>query len=98
MRLRTSFFRHYSVGDLALRILGIDTIRRIFAGATVNGVIGGVFSLASLGDHADLRCLGWRRSRSSTPSSPPSCCSFSAARRCGSERIVLSRKASSPAC
>jgi NHLM bacteriocin system ABC transporter ATP-binding protein len=49
MRLRTSFFRHYSVGDLASRILGIDLIRRILAGQTVNGLISGVFSLASLG-------------------------------------------------
>ena len=49
MRLRTSFFRRYSVGDLALRILGIDAIRRILAGQTLNGLISGVFSLASLG-------------------------------------------------
>lgn len=49
MRLKTSFFRGYTVGDLALRILGIDTIRRILAGQALNGLIGGVFSLASLG-------------------------------------------------
>jgi NHLM bacteriocin system ABC transporter ATP-binding protein len=49
MRLQTSFFRRYSVGDLALRILGIDTIRRLLAGQTMNALIGGVFSLASLG-------------------------------------------------
>jgi NHLM bacteriocin system ABC transporter ATP-binding protein len=49
MRLRTSFFRGYSVGDLTLRILGIDTIRRIFAGQTLNALIGGVFSVANLG-------------------------------------------------
>jgi NHLM bacteriocin system ABC transporter ATP-binding protein len=49
MRLRTSFFRRYSVGDLTLRILGIDAIRRIFAGQTLNALIGGVFSLANLG-------------------------------------------------
>jgi NHLM bacteriocin system ABC transporter ATP-binding protein len=49
MRLKTSFFRRYTVGDLALRILGIDTIRRILAGQGLNGMIGGVFSLASLG-------------------------------------------------
>jgi NHLM bacteriocin system ABC transporter ATP-binding protein len=48
MRLRTSFFRQFSVGDLTERVLGIDTIRRILTGATVNAVIGGVFSLASL--------------------------------------------------
>ena len=49
MRLRTSFFRRYTVGDLAMRILGIDAIRRILAGQALNGMIGGVFSLASLG-------------------------------------------------
>ena len=49
MRLRTSFFRRYNVGDLALRILGIDAIRRLLAGQALNGMIGGVFSLASLG-------------------------------------------------
>jgi NHLM bacteriocin system ABC transporter ATP-binding protein len=49
MRLRTSFFRRYDVGDLALRILGVDTVRRILAGQALNGLIGGVFSLASLG-------------------------------------------------
>ena len=48
VRLRTSFFRQYSVGDLTDRILGIDTIRRILTGASVNAVIGGLFSLASL--------------------------------------------------
>ena len=49
VRLRASFFRDYSVGDLALRILGIDTIRRILSGVAVSGAISGVFSLASLG-------------------------------------------------
>ena len=49
MRLRTSFFRDYSVGDLALRILGIDTIRRIVAGTTLNALLGGIFSVANLG-------------------------------------------------
>ncbi len=49
LRLRMSFFGRYDVGDLALRILGIDAIRRILAGQAVNGLIGGVFSLASLG-------------------------------------------------
>jgi NHLM bacteriocin system ABC transporter ATP-binding protein len=48
VRLRTSFFRRYSVGDLADRILGVDTIRRLLTGSSVNAIIGGVFSLASL--------------------------------------------------
>jgi NHLM bacteriocin system ABC transporter ATP-binding protein len=49
MRLRTSFFRGYSTGDLTLRILGIDTIRRIVAGTTLNALLGGIFSVANLG-------------------------------------------------
>lgn len=48
LRLRLSFFGRYEVGDLALRILGIDAIRRVLAGQAVHGLIGGVFSLASL--------------------------------------------------
>lgn len=48
LRLQMPFFARYDVGDLALRILGIDAIRRIIAGQAVTGLIGGVFSLASL--------------------------------------------------
>jgi ABC-type bacteriocin/lantibiotic exporter with double-glycine peptidase domain len=48
MRLRTSFFRRYSVGDLAARIMGVDAIRRTVAGHNLNVVIGSTFSLASL--------------------------------------------------
>src|SRR4029077_10698862 len=48
MRLRTGFFRGYSVGDLTERVLGVDWIRRILTGSVVNAVVGGVFSLASL--------------------------------------------------
>ena len=57
MRLRTSFFRQYSVGDLAQRIVGIDEIRRLVSGLTVNSTIAGVFALAGLGVMAlyDLR-------------------------------------------
>jgi NHLM bacteriocin system ABC transporter ATP-binding protein len=49
LRLQMPFFGRYDVGDLALRILGIDGIRRILAGQAVTGLIGGIFSLASLG-------------------------------------------------
>lgn len=48
LRLRMSFFRRYLTGDLTWRILGVDTMRRIMTGQSVNAVIGGVFSLASL--------------------------------------------------
>jgi NHLM bacteriocin system ABC transporter ATP-binding protein len=49
LRLRMSFFRRYLVGDLTWRIMGVDSMRRILTGQSVNAVIGGVFSLASLG-------------------------------------------------
>src|SRR5204862_6980503 len=49
MRLEPSFFRRFNVGDLAQRILGIDTIRRTLAGQVLNGMISGVFSVANLG-------------------------------------------------
>lgn len=49
MRLQTSFYRDYSVGNLAQRVLAVDAIRRILAGEAVNGITGGVFALASLG-------------------------------------------------
>lgn len=49
LRLRTSFFRQYSIGDLTWRMLGVDAMRRIMTGQLVNAIVGGVFSLASLG-------------------------------------------------
>ena len=88
----------YSVGDLRQRILGIDTIRRILTGATLNALIGGVFSLANLAHHADLRCLADAVRRRLRPASPAACCSCSAASRCDRSRMVLERGASSPAC
>jgi NHLM bacteriocin system ABC transporter ATP-binding protein len=48
MRLPARFFRDYAVGDLAVRIRAIDDIRRTLSWVTVNGVVGGVFSLTSL--------------------------------------------------
>jgi NHLM bacteriocin system ABC transporter ATP-binding protein len=49
LRLRMSFFRQYLIGDLTWRIMGVDSMRRILTGQSINAVIGGVFSLASLG-------------------------------------------------
>ena len=74
------------------RILGIDTIRRILAGQSVNAVIGGVFSLASLGvmliydarAGAVRRRLRHRRRRASVRAS--------AAPRCGCSAVVYTRK------
>ncbi|SEO35766.1 NHLM bacteriocin system ABC transporter, ATP-binding protein [Rhodospirillales bacterium URHD0017] len=61
IRLRTGFFRRYLVGDLAQRIVGIDTIRRLLSTLTVNSVIAGVFSLAGLAVMAayDLALTGF---------------------------------------
>jgi NHLM bacteriocin system ABC transporter ATP-binding protein len=48
LRLPASFFRHYTVGDLADRTLGIDAIRRVATGRTLRGLLAGVFGLFSL--------------------------------------------------
>jgi NHLM bacteriocin system ABC transporter ATP-binding protein len=49
LRLRTSFFRQYSIGDLTNRVLGVDWMRRILTGQSVSAVIGALFSVVSLG-------------------------------------------------
>ncbi|MCA0303884.1 MAG: ATP-binding cassette domain-containing protein, partial [Proteobacteria bacterium] len=49
LRLNTSFFRRYTAGDLAARIVGIDTVRRLLSGHNLNLLIGSTFALASLG-------------------------------------------------
>jgi NHLM bacteriocin system ABC transporter ATP-binding protein len=38
------FFRPYSAGDLAVRAMGIDEIRRAFSGAAITALISGLFS------------------------------------------------------
>jgi ATP-binding cassette subfamily C protein len=47
--LPVSFFRRFPAGDLAGRALGIAAIRQLLTGATVTSLLGGVFSLCSLG-------------------------------------------------
>jgi NHLM bacteriocin system ABC transporter ATP-binding protein len=47
LRLPVSFFRTFSAGDLTDRALGIEAIRRIAAGHTIQGLVAGVFSLFS---------------------------------------------------
>ena len=42
------FFRPYSAGDLAVRAMGIDAMRKTLAGATVTAALGGLFSLSNL--------------------------------------------------
>jgi NHLM bacteriocin system ABC transporter ATP-binding protein len=48
LRLPVSFFREYTVGDLADRTLGIDAIRRVATGRTLRGLLAGIFALFSL--------------------------------------------------
>ena len=43
------FFRSYSAGDLAVRAMGVDAIRKTLSGATVTAALGGVFSLFNYG-------------------------------------------------
>jgi NHLM bacteriocin system ABC transporter ATP-binding protein len=43
--LPTTFFRQYSIGDLAVRTNGIEQIRQTVSGATLRAVLGGVFSI-----------------------------------------------------
>lgn len=48
LRLPVSFFRQYTVGDLADRTLGIDAIRRVATGRILRGLLAGIFGLFSL--------------------------------------------------
>ncbi len=47
LSLPMSFFRPYSAGDLAVRAMGIDTIRQTLSGATSTALLGGLFSLTN---------------------------------------------------
>ena len=49
LRLRTSFFRTHSTGDLADRALGVSEIRRAVTGAATSSILSGLFSLISGG-------------------------------------------------
>jgi ATP-binding cassette subfamily C protein len=48
LELPVPFFRNFSAGDLADRAMGINAIRSILSGTTVNALISGFFSLFSL--------------------------------------------------
>ncbi len=48
LSLPTAFFRNFTAGDLADRANGISEIRRMLAGAVVQAVVGGIFSVFSL--------------------------------------------------
>jgi ATP-binding cassette subfamily C protein len=47
LSLPAPFFRGYSAGDLAVRAMGINTIRQMVAGATLSSLLTGVFSIFS---------------------------------------------------
>jgi len=49
LRLPATFFKGYTAGDLSDRVLGIQQIRELLSGTTVAALVGGVFSLVSLG-------------------------------------------------
>ncbi len=49
LSLPLGFFRPYSAGDLAVRAMGIDTMRQTLSGATVTAALGGMFSLSNIG-------------------------------------------------
>lgn len=48
LSLPVSFFRNYNAGDLAERTLGINAIRDILSGVTLNAIMGGCFSIFNL--------------------------------------------------
>ncbi len=47
LSLPAPFFRDYSAGDLAVRAMGINTIRQMVTGATLSSLLTGVFSIFS---------------------------------------------------
>jgi NHLM bacteriocin system ABC transporter ATP-binding protein len=49
LRLPVRFFRQFTVGDLSARALGIAQVRQLCSGGVANGLLGGLFALASLG-------------------------------------------------
>jgi ATP-binding cassette subfamily C protein len=49
LKLKTSFFRQYSIGDLNARVSGISVIRRKLSGTTLQTLFTGSFSLLNLG-------------------------------------------------
>ncbi|HEX5848030.1 MAG TPA: NHLP bacteriocin export ABC transporter permease/ATPase subunit [Rubrobacter sp.] len=47
LSLPAPFFREYTAGDLAVRAMGINTIRQMVTGATISSLLSGVFSIFS---------------------------------------------------
>lgn len=48
LALPVTFFRNYSAGDLTNRGMGINAIRQILSGATINSIISSIFSVFNL--------------------------------------------------
>ncbi len=48
IELPMSFYKNFSSGDLADRAMGINAIRQVLSGTTINAIISGVFSLFNL--------------------------------------------------
>jgi ATP-binding cassette subfamily C protein len=48
LSLPTPFFRHYTTGDLATRVMGINAIRNLLTGTVLQALLGSVFSFLSL--------------------------------------------------
>lgn len=48
LRLPVTFYRDYSVGDLTLRALGINSIRQILSNTLLTSVLSGAFSIVNL--------------------------------------------------
>lgn len=49
LKLQTSFYRQYSIGDLSSRVSSISSIRRQLGGTALQGIFSGVFALLNLG-------------------------------------------------
>lgn len=49
LNLPSDFFKKYSVGDLASRSMGINSIREILSGTVIVSILSGVFSMVNLG-------------------------------------------------
>jgi NHLM bacteriocin system ABC transporter ATP-binding protein len=48
LALPLPFFRQFTAGELASRAMSIDSIRQAISGATVNAVMGGIFSIGNV--------------------------------------------------
>ncbi|MFE6253973.1 NHLP bacteriocin export ABC transporter permease/ATPase subunit [Agromyces sp. NPDC057865] len=49
LSLPTTFFRRFTAGDLAFRVTSVGTVVQLISGTAVTSLLGGVFSLVSLG-------------------------------------------------